>query len=73
MSIATCRRKWISVQIADDAASMGHIEHYERFSRDSQIREVDGWWHANRPALTADELTSAFDIFAPTPNVGAFV
>jgi hypothetical protein len=52
---------------------MGHIEHYERFSRDSQIREVDGWWHANRPALTADELTSAFDIFAPTPNVGAFV
>jgi plasmid stabilization system protein ParE len=40
---------------------------------DQQIREVDGWWHANRPAspdLFADELGSAFDIIARTPNIG---
>jgi hypothetical protein len=61
--MATCRRKWISVQIADGAASM----------ETHRSSEVHGWWHANRRALTADELTSASDIFAPTPNVGAFV
>jgi plasmid stabilization system protein ParE len=40
---------------------------------DLQIREVDGWWHANRPAspdLFAYELGSAFDVIARTPHIG---
>jgi plasmid stabilization system protein ParE len=40
---------------------------------DLQIREVDGWWHANRPASPdsfAYELGSAFDIIARTPHIG---
>ncbi len=39
---------------------------------DAQIREVDGWWRANRPAsanLFAEELAASFDTVGQTPNI----
>lgn len=40
---------------------------------DAQIREVDGWWRANRPAspdLFAEELAASFDTIGHTPDIG---
>jgi len=40
---------------------------------DEQIRTIDDWWRKNRtaaPDLFFDELATAFDMIAQTPNIG---
>ena len=38
-----------------------------------QIRSIDGWWRENRlaaPALSAEELATAFELIASAPGIG---
>lgn len=40
---------------------------------DLQIRTIDDWWRANRPAapaLFAEELAAAFELIANAPRIG---
>jgi plasmid stabilization system protein ParE len=40
---------------------------------DAQIRAIDEWWRENRrssPNLFLDELTTAFEVIARTPEIG---
>jgi plasmid stabilization system protein ParE len=40
---------------------------------DAQIRNIDEWWRANRPAapdLFLDELNASFDIISRAPLIG---
>jgi len=40
---------------------------------DEQIRTIDTWWRANRPAapdLFAEELADCFDLLAQAPRLG---
>ena len=40
---------------------------------EAQIRAIDAWWSANRPAapdLFADELAHCFELLAQAPKIG---